>query len=444
MRKLLTISLILFSSGMYAQNVGIGTTTPLAKLHVRSASYGFLHTDLTDVVQVGTSVSGTAGWFGTRSNHPLYLFTNNGTPQVSLLQSGNFGVGTTSPNMKLHISSLSDTALLQLDNTSALANGKNVGAYFKTGTWYTGAIKTIGTGTNVARMGFYTFAATDQNDLMERMTILDNGNVGVGTNNPSAKLEVAGTVKITGGSPGSGKVLTSDASGNASWAAPDAPTCMLNSFEITNPFAYTNFTVPAGVTKVFVEMWGSGGDGSSSGVGFVLTGGGGGGGGYASFYLNVIPGATIQGKINSTDGVSFYTVFKYSGDSLWCLNGEDAGSGLGVPGRGGRTILAGLGFTNTLAPFVVNGQDGKPNEFINYTVSGSSYTDYIGGNGGDSYKGYGQRGQVTRVNSGGTETTKAELSVFKGTGVGGGAITRAGGATTGDRSGGAGKISIYY
>jgi len=44
------------------------------------------------------------------------------------------------------------------------------------------------------------------------------GNVGIGTTTPGAMLEVAGQVKITGGSPGTGKVLTSDAAGLASWA----------------------------------------------------------------------------------------------------------------------------------------------------------------------------------------------------------------------------------
>jgi hypothetical protein len=39
----------------------------------------------------------------------------------------------------------------------------------------------------------------------------------LGTNAPSEKLEVNGQVKITGGTPGAGKVLTSDASGTASW-----------------------------------------------------------------------------------------------------------------------------------------------------------------------------------------------------------------------------------
>lgn len=46
------------------------------------------------------------------------------------------------------------------------------------------------------------------------------GNVGIGTATPGAKLEVAGQVKITGGSPGAGKVLTSNAVGLATWTTP--------------------------------------------------------------------------------------------------------------------------------------------------------------------------------------------------------------------------------
>lgn len=49
------------------------------------------------------------------------------------------------------------------------------------------------------------------------------GNVGIGTASPGAKLEVAGQVKITGGTPGAGKVLTSDADGLAVWANVTAP-----------------------------------------------------------------------------------------------------------------------------------------------------------------------------------------------------------------------------
>ena len=47
------------------------------------------------------------------------------------------------------------------------------------------------------------------------------GNVGIGTNNPGAKLEVSGQVKITGGTPEAGKVLTSDNTGLATWQKPE-------------------------------------------------------------------------------------------------------------------------------------------------------------------------------------------------------------------------------
>jgi hypothetical protein len=47
--------------------------------------------------------------------------------------------------------------------------------------------------------------------------VTGTGRVGIGTNTPTASLEVAGQVKITGGAPGAGKVLTSDASGLATW-----------------------------------------------------------------------------------------------------------------------------------------------------------------------------------------------------------------------------------
>ncbi len=44
-----------------------------------------------------------------------------------------------------------------------------------------------------------------------------DGKVGIGTVTPGAKLEINGQVKITGGLPGAGKVLTSDANGLGSW-----------------------------------------------------------------------------------------------------------------------------------------------------------------------------------------------------------------------------------
>jgi len=46
------------------------------------------------------------------------------------------------------------------------------------------------------------------------------GNIGIGVSNPEAKLDIAGSIKISDGTEGSGYVLTSDANGLAYWAPP--------------------------------------------------------------------------------------------------------------------------------------------------------------------------------------------------------------------------------
>jgi hypothetical protein len=48
----------------------------------------------------------------------------------------------------------------------------------------------------------------------------NSGNIGIGNSNPQAKLDVSGSIKIADGTQGSGKVLTSDANGLATWQTP--------------------------------------------------------------------------------------------------------------------------------------------------------------------------------------------------------------------------------
>jgi len=64
------------------------------------------------------------------------------------------------------------------------------------------------------------------------------GNMGIGTLTPSAKLEVNGQVKITGGTPASGQVLTSDGTGLASWEPVPAPAVNQTYFEVKRDAAY--------------------------------------------------------------------------------------------------------------------------------------------------------------------------------------------------------------
>ena len=58
---------------------------------------------------------------------------------------------------------------------------------------------------------------------MVQIVMAQSGNVGIGTTTPSAKLHVNGTFKITDGSQGDGKVLTSDAAGKGTWQAIEFP-----------------------------------------------------------------------------------------------------------------------------------------------------------------------------------------------------------------------------
>ncbi|MEK7113205.1 MAG: tail fiber domain-containing protein, partial [Patescibacteria group bacterium] len=103
-----------------------------------------------------------------------------------------------------------------------------------------------------------------------------NGNIGIGTGTPTAKLDLVGQIKISGGNPGVGKVLTSDVNGLASWVTPQASSSQWVTSG-TNIY-YNNGNVGIGTTAPVTKLH-LGGDGSifangNVGSGFILGGGG--------------------------------------------------------------------------------------------------------------------------------------------------------------------------
>ncbi len=171
-------------------NVGIGTTSPSQKLHVKG-NILVEDNDSTDIVaQIGNS--GDDGWVNLYANGTSTAFI--GSNAVSYLNGGNVGIGTTSPQYPLHVAgSFSATAPTGNGVLMGLYNGTHghiqmngsAGSYIdfsQSGVDHKGRIL-YDNGANYFRL--------DTNGT-EKMRITSSGNVGIGTTSPASKLDVQG------------------------------------------------------------------------------------------------------------------------------------------------------------------------------------------------------------------------------------------------------------
>jgi hypothetical protein len=131
------------------------------------------------------------------------------------LVSGMVGIGTSRPTQKLDVAGTIQMTGFRMP-TGAGSNFLLTSDASGKGSWRASTyIGGSGTTNYVAK-----FVGSK---VIGNSVIYETGrNIGIGTTSVTsgAKLEVAGQVKITGGSPGTGKVLTCDASGLGSWQTP--------------------------------------------------------------------------------------------------------------------------------------------------------------------------------------------------------------------------------
>jgi hypothetical protein len=172
-------------------NVGIGTTTPTAKLHVRG---GMLVDSSSGSLRIGYPSSANQWLFNTIGGGAnLQLWENAaGAVRMFFAAGGNIGIGTTAPAARLDILGGNwDTASTEGDLRIGSATHRlKIGVATGGGGAGHATIAAQG-GVNALSLGAGTTL-----DTQRTLTILGTGNVGIGTTAPAAKLDVNGTARV--------------------------------------------------------------------------------------------------------------------------------------------------------------------------------------------------------------------------------------------------------
>ena len=210
MKKLLLLLIfIVWASLGYSQNntfptpsgnVGIGTTSPTSPLHLMGnmtlqglSTSNYIPSLFFKRYSDGTPI------FSLGYKNPLVLNSNidfnslNGNPitfsmvnieRMSILENGNVGIGTLSPTSKLEIQGTNGLKIFSDDGISATFRGR-IGDNSSQIRFHDNANNLSAIFGHVGNeLRFWTGGAN------QRMVITGGGNVGIGTNGPSATLEV--------------------------------------------------------------------------------------------------------------------------------------------------------------------------------------------------------------------------------------------------------------
>jgi len=164
--------------------VGIGETDPAYQLHVNSGGTGtvaqFKSTSTTAKIMFNNSGS-DACFIGSQNNN--LFFQTNSTNRMFISTAGNVGIGTTTPVAHLVVGDGTSSETISINKstsgsaTLSFLNAGSTKVYFQ------------------ADANEHLRIATNNS---VKMSILENGNVGIGETSPTETLHVNGNLKVTG------------------------------------------------------------------------------------------------------------------------------------------------------------------------------------------------------------------------------------------------------
>ena len=241
-------------------NVGIGITNPTSKLHIMTTDTAATTTNLLDFRNAGNyGIYATSIPIGLRGNTLDFLtrdYNNAATLQIrnilSLRPEGNVGIGITNPSELLHVNGIIKTEGTIISGTDILSSN-HIYTTSSTGRLGIGINPNMPTSSHIhlhrnsvnteiklqftdgttsanTTNGLALYKGSDQNGYLwnyennaiilgtnniERLRILNNGNVGIGTNTGiTERLVVSGNAQISGTISGNGSLITNINAGN--------------------------------------------------------------------------------------------------------------------------------------------------------------------------------------------------------------------------------------
>ena len=203
-------------------NVGIGTNNPLSTLQVGDGTGATSGDAPGSISLAGTGATKSNGgkpglyhralvglglWSDGKMSFEVNGYNGNQIEAMRILETGNVGIGTTTPTQILDVgSSLSNPficrhlsgSLHDADKRDSVSFGRIDGSDFLGMKCRVDTHTDLGYGdyANQTKIGFFTWGNNIANSR-EVMSILGNGNVGIGVTDPDSKLEVRGNIRAS-------------------------------------------------------------------------------------------------------------------------------------------------------------------------------------------------------------------------------------------------------